>query len=49
MGFAVRHLDAAIAPTWGEVVPVASRLDGPIESLGFLRRSLLFAELSEIC
>jgi triacylglycerol lipase len=49
MGFAVRQLDAAIAPDWGDVVPVNSRLDRPVESLSFLRRSLLFAELSTIC
>ena len=28
---------------------VYSKLDGPIESLSMLRRSLLFAELSQIC
>src|SRR3990172_1451138 len=49
MGFAVRTLDAAMAPGWGDVVPLHSSLDGPIESLGFLRRSLLLAELSQIC
>jgi len=49
MGFAVRTLDAAIAPDWSDVVPVHSRVDGPIERLSFLRRSLLFAELSAIC
>ena len=47
MGFAVRSLDAAMAPDWGDVVPVHSSLDGPIESLSILRRSLLFAELSK--
>ena len=31
-----------------DVMPVHSSLDGPIESLSFLRRSLLFAELSKI-
>jgi triacylglycerol lipase len=49
MGFAVRSLDAAMAPDWGDVVPVRSRLDGPIGELSFLRRSLIFAELSAIC
>jgi triacylglycerol lipase len=49
MGFAIRHLDAATAPEWGDVVPVHSRVNGPIEALSFLRRSLLFAELSAIC
>ena len=49
MGFAVRRLDAAIAPDWSDVVPVHSRVDGPIETLSILRRSLLLAELSAIC
>ena len=49
MGFAVRRLDAAIAPDWSDVVPVRTRVDGPVERLSFLRRSLLFAELSAIC
>ena len=49
MGFAVRKLDAAIAPDWSDVVPLHSQVVGPIGSLSFLRRSLLFAELSEIC
>ncbi len=49
MGFAVRSLDAAMAPDWADVVPVHSHVDEPIGSLSFLRRSLLFAELSEIC
>jgi triacylglycerol lipase len=49
MGFAVRSLDAAMAPDWGDVVPVCSRIGGPIDELSFLRRSLLFAELSAIC
>ena len=49
MGFAIRKLDAATAPGWGDVVPVYSLLAGPIESLSVLRRSLLFAELSQIC
>ena len=49
MGFAVRSLDAAMAPDWGDVVPVRSRVGGPIDELSFLRRSLLFAELSAIC
>jgi triacylglycerol lipase len=49
MGFAVRSLDAAMAPDWGDVVPFCSRVGGPIDELSFLRRSLLFAELSAIC
>jgi len=49
MGFAVRTLDAAIAPGRGDVTPLHSRVDAPIERLSFLRRSLLFAELSAIC
>jgi triacylglycerol lipase len=49
MGFAVRSLDSAMAPEWGDVVPVYSHVAGPIGSLDFLRRSLLFAELSQIC
>jgi triacylglycerol lipase len=49
MGFAVRTLDAAIAPDWSDLVPVQSRAAGPLERLSFLRRSLLFAELSAIC
>ena len=31
MGFAVRTLDAAVAPDWGDVVPVYSHVAGPIE------------------
>ncbi len=49
MGFAIRTLDAAMAPGWGDVVPVYSQVEGPIDALSFLRRSLLFAELSAIC
>jgi triacylglycerol lipase len=49
MGFAVRKLDAAIAPDWSDVVPVYSHVDGPVETLSILRRSLLLAELSAIC
>lgn len=49
MGFAVRKLDAAIAPDWGDVVPVYSQVAGPVSELSFLERSLLFAELSQIC
>jgi triacylglycerol lipase len=49
MGFAVRTLDAAMAPDWGDVLPVHSHVDGPIGALSLLRRSLLFAEMSEIC
>lgn len=49
MGFAVRKLDSAMAPDWGDVLPVYSQVAGPIEGLSFLRRSLLFAELSQIC
>jgi len=49
MGFAVRSLDAAMAPDWGNVVPVRSRVNGPVGELSLLRRSLLFAELSAIC
>lgn len=49
MGFAVRTLDAAIAPDWSDVVPMHSRVVGPTEELSFLRRSLLLAELSAIC
>lgn len=49
MGFAVRKLDSAMAPDWGDVVPVYSQVTGPIDGLSFLRRSLVFAELSEIC
>ena len=50
MGFAVRTLDAAdrrpIGATWCRCIRTST---GPIESLSFLRRSLLFAELSQIC
>jgi triacylglycerol lipase len=49
MGFAVRTLDAAVAPELGDILPVFSRVAGPIEELSFLRRSLLLAELSQIC
>jgi triacylglycerol lipase len=49
MGFAVRTLDAAVAPDWADVVPVHSKIDSPVETLSYLRRSLLFAELSAIC
>ncbi len=49
MGFAVRTLDSAMAPDWADVVPVHSKVAGPIGALSFLRRSLLFAELSAIC
>ncbi len=49
MGFAVRSLEAAMAPDWLDCLPVHSRVAGPIEGLSFLRRSLLFGELSEIC
>jgi len=48
MGFAIRKLDAATGPGPDEAIKVHSRLAGPIDSLGFLRRSLLFAELSEL-
>lgn len=47
MGNAVQTLDQIAAPDANEV-QVRSRLTGPIETLGFLRRSLLFAELAEI-
>ena len=49
MGFAIRQLDAATAPGLDDVVPVQSALAGPIEAISFLRRSLLFGELSAIC
>src|SRR5688572_19967224 len=49
MGFAVRKLDTAIAPDWGDVVPVYSHAAGAVSELSFLEKSLLFAELSEIC
>jgi triacylglycerol lipase len=49
MGFAIRKLDAATGPGQGESIAIRSSLDGPIETLSFLRRSLLFAELSEVC
>jgi triacylglycerol lipase len=48
MGFAIRKLDAAIGPDPGDVIQVHSRLQGEIESLSFLQRSLLFAELAEL-
>lgn len=49
MGFAVRTLDAAVAPELGDVLPVSSHVIGSVDELSFLRRSLLFAELSAIC
>jgi triacylglycerol lipase len=49
MGFAIRSLEAAMAPDWVDCLPVRSRVAGPVGRLSFLRRSLLFAELSEIC
>jgi triacylglycerol lipase len=48
MGSAVRLLDAVMAPGPLDPVDIYSSLDGPIESLSFLRKSLLFAELSEL-
>jgi triacylglycerol lipase len=48
MGSAVKLLDAVTAPQASDRITVRSRLAGPIESLGFLRQSLLFAELSEL-
>ena len=48
MGSAVKLLDAALAPGPLDPVDIFSSLDGPIEELSFLRRSLLFAELSEL-
>ena len=36
-------------PDWVDCIPVHSHVTGPIGALSFLRRSLLFAELSEIC
>jgi triacylglycerol lipase len=48
MGHAVQLLDAALAPGPIDPVDVHSSLDGPIESLSFLDKSLLFAELSEL-
>ena len=49
MGFAIRRLDAATGPAPGDPVVVFSRAQGSIDSMSMLRRSLLFAELSEIC
>ncbi|MGD9633391.1 MAG: lipase family protein [Pirellulales bacterium] len=49
MGFAVRTLDSAVAPVWDDVVPVNCKVTGPVGELSFLRRSLLFSELSAIC
>jgi triacylglycerol lipase len=48
MGFAVKKLDAATGPASGDRIRMRSSLSGPIESLSFLRRSLLFAELAEV-
>jgi triacylglycerol lipase len=48
MGFAIRQLDAATGPSPGDRLTMHSAVTGPIESLGFLRQSLLFAELSEL-
>jgi triacylglycerol lipase len=48
MGSAVKLLDAVMAPGPIDPVDVHSSLDGPIDSLSFLRKSLLFAELSEL-
>lgn len=47
MSGAIAILDSIEAPVSGEV-SLTSRVAGPIEKLSFLRRSLLFAELSEI-
>jgi triacylglycerol lipase len=49
MGFAIRKLDAATGPVSGDPLIVHSVVEGPIDSMSVLRRSLLFAELSEIC
>jgi triacylglycerol lipase len=49
MGFAVRQLDRAVAPEWDDVLPIYSKVVGPVGELSFLERSLLLAELSEIC
>ena len=48
MGSVVQLLDAIQAPGPLDPVEVHSSLDGPIESLSFLEKSLLFAELSEL-
>ena len=48
MGFAIRKLDAATGPGPDDAISVHSRLTGEVESLSFLRRSLLLAELSEL-
>jgi triacylglycerol lipase len=49
MGFAIRRLDAATGPSSGDPMPVHSSVNGPIEHLSMLRRSLLLAELSQVC
>ena len=38
-----------MAPIRGDVAPVYSQVAGPIGNLSFLRRSLMFAELSQVC
>jgi triacylglycerol lipase len=48
MSTAVRLLDAALAPASVLDCDIHSSLEGSIEQLSFLRKSLLFAELSEL-
>src|SRR5262245_56112574 len=49
MGFAIRKLDAATGPAAGDPMVVHSLLDRPIDTMSLVRRSLLFAELSQVC